>query len=485
MRRALLAALTGLILLPGAAHAFSLGFNDDDLMRNAGWLGAPVDEPALTTGLANARSAGASTLRFSVHWRSVARAASTAPSPATLAADPAWAGYQWGDVDRIVRTASAQGLQPLPYLKSAPAWAEGADRPNVAPLYPAGTWKPSATHFEQFARAIARRYDGTYPDPERPGSALPRISTFQAWNEPNIWVELTPQWERRGNRWRMYSASAFRKLVNAAARGIKASQPNATVLTAGTAPFGDFNFGDPRVPPRYFWRELLCVRDTNDNLRAAPSCPKLRADGWAHHMYPVGSPTRAARNPDDVVVPNVPRLQRVLRTAAKAGTITQRTSRNLWITEISWESKPDPDGLSPELHARYLQGAVSLLERMGAQRVLWWGSRDQAQGNNWNATLQSGIFYRGADPSQDTPKPSFTAYRFPFSAYRTNGRAIVWTKAPGPGSVAVQRLRGGAWTTIATLTPRADGVARRAVRLPAGVQLRAVQGADTSLIWTT
>jgi hypothetical protein len=34
-------------------------------------------------------------------------------------------------------------------------------------------------------------------------------------------------------------------------------------------------------------------------------------------------------------------------------------------------------------------------------------------------TLASGIYYARATPAQDMPKPSYTAYTFPFNASRT------------------------------------------------------------------
>ena len=94
--------------------------------------------------------------------------------PATLAADPAWPGYDWSAYDNVARSIAAHALVPVFWIAKAPRWAEGADRPASSPTVPAGTWKPDPSALRQFAQALGRRYDGTYPDPLNPGRALPR-----------------------------------------------------------------------------------------------------------------------------------------------------------------------------------------------------------------------------------------------------------------------------------------------------------------------
>lgn len=497
---ALLTTIVSCTLLPGCASAapptkakraqaaapFTLGFNDFDLASYSGFRGFPVNEAALNAGFANGRRAGASEWRVLVIWRRIARNATAAPQPASLAADPGWSGYVWDDLDRQIRGITAAGMQPIVWPIQAPDWAEGAGRPKVSDDAPVGTWRPSPDAYRQFGSAIARRYSGTYPDPANPGRALPRIATFQAWNEPNLATYLTPQWVRSGSTWKMESPALFRQLVNAFSAGVKAAQPSATVLAGATAPFGDFNPGDPRIMPAKFTRDLLCVREARGKATGRRSCGKLRIDGWAHHTYPIGPPWRTARNADDVVVPDMPKLTRLYDAAAKAGTLRRAAARNVWMTEMSWESAPDPNGLDLATHAAYMQGAFYLLWKAGVKHVLWWGSRDEAPGKDWNATYQSGVFTRGSDPTQDTAKPAFTAFRFPFAAFRVSGVARLWAKPPATGPITVQlESSPGTWTTVATLTASADGTASGRLRIGSGARLRAVQGTEISLPWTT
>lgn len=207
------------------------------------------------------------------------------------------------------------------------------------------------------------------------------------------------------------------------------------MLSAGSAPFGGFDRTDPRIPPALFWRELLCVTKRGTTLKGNRKCPKVKFDGWAHHTYPIGPPTRTARNPDDVVVPDIPKLTKVFAAAQRAGTVKKSVARNLWMTEMSWDSFPDPNGLSLADQALYMQGAFYVLWKAGVQHVLWWNFRDQQKGNDWNASLQSGVYMLGANPSNpslDVAKPSLTAFRFPFTAYRLRGVARCGRGRPAP-----------------------------------------------------
>lgn len=482
------ALLCALAFAAPSAHAYDLGFNDNQVQFFAGWRGQKANDEALASALQRMRATGTSTYRVMVIWSDVARGATAAPNPTTLAADPAWSGYRWDDVDRLLRATAAAGLRPLVWFARAPSWAEGAGRPPVSTLVPAGTWKPNAAQLQQFAKAFATRFSGRYPDPAAPGQSLPRVDLYQGWNEPNLYTEITPQYEQIKGRWTVTSPARYRALQNASYTGIKSVNRSATVLTAGTGPFGGFDRSDPRVPPAKFWRELLCVTKKGSTYKANRKCPKLKFDGWAHHTYPIGPPTRTARNADDAVVPDMPKLTKVMAAAQRAGLVKQKAAKNLWMTEMSWDSFPDPNGLSLADQALYMQGAFYVLWKAGVQHVLWWNFRDQGKGNDWNATLQSGVYMLGAnpnDPGQDVAKPSLTAFRFPFAAYRFRGVAALWARPPATGPVEVQVQSGGTWKKVATLRPRSGGVVSGRLRVNPGVTLRAVQGSEVSLTWRT
>ena len=77
------------------------------------------------------------------------------------------------------------------------------------------------------------------------------------------------------------------------------------------------------------------------------------------------------------------------------------------------------------------------------------------------------MYFRGATVAEDTRKPGFYAFRFPFTAYTKRGVAQVWGLAPDPGRVLIQRRRGGRWRTIARLRTRPGRMFFKPMRLPA------------------
>lgn len=476
LRTTLIAALVAVLVAPPAASAapgLDLGFNDDQLV----FSGTPTE---LDQAMGNARTVGGGLFRFAVVWREVAP-----QRPATIAEtrDPGWAGYDWTRTDRVVRAIAAAGMSPIAYQRLAPAWAEGGGRPPVSQLVPAGTWRPSPSAFAAFGEALATRYSGTYPDPLTPGAYLPRIRYFQTWNEPNLYTDLTPQWRRSGGQWRLASAPHYRSMANAFYSAVKRTQGTAVVISAGTGPYGDLKDGDPRTPPVRFWRELLCVRD--GKVPRARKCGVVRFDAIAHHPYPIGPPRRKARNKDDAVVPDLRKITRLIPAARRAGTIRPNRAKPLWITEYAWESTPDPDGVSLAEQAQYLQASLFVLWQQGARYITWWQLRDMAPRPNFASTFQSGIYLRGATPAEDQAKPAVTAFRFPFTAYRTNGVARLWGMTPGDRRVTIQAQQGGRWVTAARLRAESNRIFTGRLRVGPNTPLRAVAGPDTSLVWRT
>jgi hypothetical protein len=209
-------------------------------------------------------------------------------------------------------------------------------------------------------------------------------------------------------------------------------------------------------------------------------------DAISHHPYPLGPPTTHAADPGDITVPDLGEITSIIPVAERAGTVLPKGPKPLWVTELSWDtSPPNPNGLPPALQAEYLEGALYVLWKEGASLVTWWNLRDDVPSPGWVNTLASGIYYAGATPSQDVPKPSYTAYSFPFSAYRSKGIAQLWGMAPTTGPVAVQVENGTTWTTVTTLQAGQSRVFRGTLLVGIATNLRAVSGTNTSLTWTT
>ena len=458
--------------IAAAPRAMALGFMDDEVIAFAN----PADT---ATVLDRARHAGASVWGLVIRW---AKVSPMRPPNLAAARNPGWSGYDWSSTDAAVRAISAAGMQTLAVIYVAPAWAEGPHRPSTS-VAPTGTWNPSARWLGAFATALGKRYSGRFADPAAPGSDLPAIRYWEPWNEPNLEVYLTPQWKRVNGGYAAVSPGIYRGLLNAFYAGVKAVAPTDVVAAGATAPFGDPP-GGSRIPPAMFWRDLVCL-----TAGPHPVSTRCRAhvhfDAISHHPYPIGPPTFHALVADDVTVPDLAKITRLVPVAEHAGIVFPKGPKPLWITEISWESPPDPNGLSFTDQALYLEGSIDVLYHEGASMFVWFNVRDQALNPPAYTNLQSGVYSRGATPAQDIAKPSLTAYEFPFTAYRSNGFAHVWGMAPTPGSVAVQEQEGGTWVTVLTLKSAKTRIFSGSLLVGPRTNLRAVAETNVSLTWTT
>jgi Cellulase (glycosyl hydrolase family 5) len=360
-----------------SAAGFRTGFLDavylsQDSAKRAKWLDRTVD-------------AGSKIVRIHVFW-----AVYAGPTEPLDPRNPA--SYNLGAVDAAVTDAAARNLDVLLTITGAPSWAEGDARP---PGTLPGTWKPDARAFGDFAHAVAARYSGQF-------AGLPRVRYFQAWNEPNLSVHLAPQYHGKKPR----SPLIYRRMLNAFYEGVHAAQPNATVVTAGTAPYGD-RPGGSRMPPLIFWRRVLCLK-TSLQARHCPTPAHL--DVLAHHpIDTVGGPRGSAFGPNNVSTADFHLIRRTLRAAERRHTLRPAGHRPAWATEIWWESKP-PDraeGVPMKKHARWLRTAVRSLHKQGARVVLNYLIRDRRTTHaNRFGTTASGIFLHNGKR-----KPAFKAWR--------------------------------------------------------------------------
>lgn len=457
--------LTAVAPAAAAPAPLALGFNDPVSFQG----GLSPSERALA--FAHAREVGATTIRLGLSWRY----ADTGRPPSRAAArDPNWPGYNWGEIDEEVRAVVDAGLQPIVVVSIAPEWFEGPSRPstNVAP---AGTWRPDPTALGDFAYALAARFDGRTRDSA--GALLPRVRYLQGWNEPNLPEYLTPQSAPRGHGRVPVSPGLYRSLINSFYSAVKSVRKDDFVLNAGIAPYGDYPelTVRGRTPPLYFIRSLLCVKGSK-----AHHCPRIYYDAFATHAFPQIDPRRKPLNKDDVLL-RVSGVTRLLRLAAKAGTISSAQARRLWETEVVWNG--DPPGVGSQTYeqqALYLQLALYMLWREGVDNVIWFNMRDR---HAECCFTFGGLYAYSPTVEGDRPKPALTGYRFPFVAVRSGRRTLVWGRAPTAGtSVTIEKADGrGGWRKLATVKVGAGHVFTRRVGGTGHAQLRARQGPDMSL----
>jgi hypothetical protein len=444
----------------GASSTLTRGISDSRLM---------LDRDGLVRARAMdlSRDLGASVVRLQMNWREALRGA-----PPVDATDPSDPAYRWAREDTAVRDAVAAGLTPLLTIAHAPPYAEAPRRWRFAA---AGSWAPRPSELAAFATAVARRYSGTWPDPARPGMVLPRVSAFQAWNEPNLPRYLSPQWVVRGGRWVPWAPAHYRRMLNAFAAAVRAVQPGATIVAAGLAPDGEGGDGAGRMTPVRFLRALLCLGPPPGGGPVA--CPeKPDFDVLAFHPLSVGEPDRPASSSLDASVADVGKVVKILRSAQHHHLLARRSPR-LWITELNWSTAAIPQARRAAVVGRGLHR----LWVAGARLVTWHFLEDPARGH------RAGLWVRGArGPLTGRPKVYARGFALPVDVASVGrGRAAVWAVPSVDGVLRVEVRRGQRWRVVRRVRQaRRDHPVQVEFRGRVGARLRVVSGGVASVALT-
>jgi hypothetical protein len=391
------------------------------------------DSSAVDLLLDRVHGAGATFVRETLPWYKVAPKAPPAGFDASNPSDPA---YDWSAIDDRVTRTFAHGLEPFLVIDYPPAWAKVSD---------AAAAPPRPSDLAQFAQAAADRYSGKYP-------GLPHVRYWQIWLEPNVNVYFRPQFS--GGQ--PVSPGRYAAMVDAAANAIHGVDPTDSVIAGGLSPFTVSRGETQTIGPMRFMRLMLCM---SAGAKPHPTCSRrVHFDIWSHHPYTSGGPTHHAINPDDVSLGDLPKMKTLLVAAYRAGHIVTHAQPGFWVTEFSWDTNPpDPKAVPIKLAARWTSEALYQMWKVGISLVTWLKLRDDPYPD---LPTQSGLYFRGASIAQDKPKPSLTAFRFPFVAYRQAGLVYVWGRTPWgkPSRVAIDQDVGGRWKRIVTLATDRYGI---------------------------
>ena len=97
----------------------------------------------------------------------------------------------------------------------------------------------------------------------------------------------------------------------------------------------------------------------NKKYKRARSCPKLKADGYAHHPYDFAhAPNYQYPGDDNVTIGTLSRLTRALDKLSRAGVLRKNGGGRmpLYLTEYGYFASGHR-ALSKKLRSRYLQQA--------------------------------------------------------------------------------------------------------------------------------
>jgi hypothetical protein len=271
-----------------------------------------------------ARQLGVTRLRVNVLW------AYTMPEAIYEARrKPAQIPYQFEQFDSLVDAAADHGIRiHLSLSGPAPRWA----RPKASVRQ--AWYKPNTREFGIFAGVVAEHFAG-------------RVDRYSIWNEPNWRTWLGP----------LKSAPAlYRSLYTRGYKAIKDADRRAKVLIGETSPYERRGLS---TAPLAFLRKVACV---NSKYKRVGSCPRLKADGYAHHPYDFNhSPAFKYPGADNVTIGTLPRLTKALDRLSRAGAL--RTSRGgrmpIYLTEYGYFATGHR-ALAPKTRSRYLQQAYSI-----------------------------------------------------------------------------------------------------------------------------
>ncbi len=360
--------------------------------------------------------------------------------------DPADPSYDWDAYDAWVRGAVAAGMTPVLQIRGAPRWAQRCTFVHVdAPC------DPDPADLAAFATAAARRYSGNF-------NGLPHVQYWQGLNEPNLSIFFEPQFVNGQTA----SPSLYRKLLNSFYFAIKGVNPANLVMAAGLAPLAVPNF---TIGPMRFTRELLCMKGRKKPKPLPGDCEGgVYFDIFDIHPYTTGSPSHEG-GVDDVQLGDLDKLVGLLKAADKAGRIknTVKGPTPLWITELAWDSQPpDPGGLPLRILTRWTAEALHVAWSAGVSNFFWYSLRDTERrpGEAYFQSLESGLYFRGANIAADSPKPNLYAFRFPFVAYPGRKGLEFWGRTPNSagGKVVLQSRKGKKWRTVAVTRANSVGI---------------------------
>ena len=310
-RKLILTSLLALLVMAPAAHAaprhgLLTGFSDFAAFQGPN----PAERQS---AFANLRAARGTVVRIQSGWNEIAP---TKPPTDAAARDPAWPGYRWERLDTWVREAVAAHVTPLVLLTGAPAWAGAAAAAAARRRAPGSRRRPATACSRKPWRGATRAASRT----------CRACATTRPGTSRTSGTSSTPQWTRRGGRFRPASPAIYRKLLNAFYKGAKSGLPARLHGFRGHRPVRRVPAGREANAGRALHaRAALCVRGRS-HPRPKRRCPggPVFFDALAHHPYPIGTPRRTAINPDDVVIPDIWKLTRPMKVALRAGYVRPR-----------------------------------------------------------------------------------------------------------------------------------------------------------------
>jgi hypothetical protein len=482
------------------------------LALHAGPAGASTNQVALiqdgvslnenpVADLAQMKALGATTVRVVLYWYQVAPNTNSKHAPGGFkASDPAaYPASNWAQYDAIVQAAHTDGMTvDLDISGAPPKWAQGKGVPSKFLKQHYG-WEVNAADYGQFVRAVATRYDGRFT-PKGASAALPKVSLYSLWNEPNFGQNLGPQNIDATSKSPGYSVAPryYRNLLRSGWTALKADARGARILVgefAGqgrqlntTRKFPDGLPGQVAITsPVPFIQTLYCLNSSYKPLTgkaaAYAGCPKNAGqrrsfakenpalfDATAISMHPYASlyppAVVSSKIPKDFII--FPVIGRLTTELGKV-TSTYHHTRNygIWSTEYGYITSPPQTNKAGAAYPSPAQAAIYLNE---SEYLSYKNPRIDSYAQYLLRDPQiikgSGLFASGLQYANGKPKPAYAAYRMPLwlpeQSVSKGANTVVWGGArPAvfgrrsentPQKVTIEQRQHGSWKAIDTVT---------------------------------
>ena len=362
----MLVALAAVLVTPALASAKS--------NLQVGFLDNAYAGTYPTQFWADAKQLDVGFMRWDMQWGEMAV---TRPTNPRNPEDPA---YHFAQTDQFVTTAAAHGLQDrvMFTLWKTPTWATKAKTAKA-------TQMPNLTDWRNFVAACATRYSGTYVPP---GSTtpLPRVTSWETWNEPNASFAFQPQ--RKNGKF--VSPANYVKLLNALKSEVNKAVAFKPTFVAGAL----YKQGNPGNPgPIQFMQGMKAAGAKFDVLSMHPynNTPRLGLkDGLDQNK----------QTPRFVGVGNFQTF------ITRANQIFGK-KYPIWVTEIGWATPAAGKTqytVSPAQQAQFAYESIMRFRQLPqVEKMIWFLVRD-------NVPKPGAWYTTGLQKSDGTNKPSFDSW---------------------------------------------------------------------------
>ena len=163
-------------------------------------------------------------------------------------------------------------------------------------------------------------------------------------------------------------------------------------------------------------------------------------------------------------------MRALLKAGVRLHQIESAQPIQFWVTEFGWDTNPPrPHGAPLNLAARWTAESLHQMWLSGVSLVTWFLLQDYPSPSPY----QSGFYFPSSSLADAQPKPSLTAFRFPFVAYlgEQKNTVSVWgrdaTSDQETATIQLRHGKSGRWRSVALVSSNTSGIFQAMLKLKA------------------